>query len=432
MSKLLIKNGLVIDPAASLEEPRDVLLNGALIEAVERPGAIPESAATEVLNASGMWITPGFIDLHVHLREPGFEWKETIESGSRAAALGGFTTVCCMPNTKPVNHNAEITRFILEQGRRAGACRVLPIGSVSVGLKGEEMSPLSELWAAGCVAFSDDGEPVWDSGLMRRALEWAKMLGARISCHEEDKKLSCGGCMNESALSYRMGLNGMPKVAEDVMVARDIELARATSSKVHICHLSSARSVELVRRAKHDGIDVSAEVTPHHLLLTEETVGDYDTNAKMSPPLREQEDVEALRAGIKDGTIDAIASDHAPHEQDSKLVEFSKASFGILGLQTNLPLTLELVRNGTISRMRAIELWTRGPAKAFGLERGTLRCGAPADLSIINPDYHWTLSKELIASKSFNTPFMGRALSGIAETVIVEGQVVVKAHKLSR
>lgn len=426
---IIVKNGTVIDPAAGREGEFDLLIEGDTIAAVDKPGSIKKEGAT-VIDARGRWVVPGLIDLHVHLREPGFEWKETIATGSQAAVLGGFTTVCCMPNTNPSNDCAEITKFILEKACAAAAARVLPIGAVSVGLKGKQMAPLSELWQAGCAAFSDDGEPIYDAGMMRRALEWCRMHGATISCHEEDKNLSCGGCMNESPLSTRLGLRGMHKVAEDVMVARDIELGRVTQGKVHICHVSSARSVELIRRAKNDGIAITAEVTPHHLVLSESAVTEYDTNAKMSPPLRDEEDMSALLAGIKDGTLDAIASDHAPHELDSKMVEFSRASFGILGLQTSLPLILGFVKKKKLSRLRAIELLTSSPAKAFGLAYGTLKPGAKADIAIINPEERWTFDRDSVKSLSFNSPFLGQEMTGKAETVIVNGAVVVQQGNL--
>lgn len=423
---LLVKNGLLIDPKNNVEGNFDLLLDNGKVEAVDKPGSFDRTETGDVIDAKGKWVVPGFIDLHVHLREPGFEWKETIESGSEAAVLGGFTAICCMPNTRPTNDNAEITKFILDKAKAAGTARVLPIGAVTLGLKGAEMAPLSELREAGCVAFSDDGEPVHNSGIMRRALEWASMLDAVICCHEEDKHLSCGGSMNESALSSRLGLKGFPKVAEEVMIARDIELALTTKSRVHICHVSTARSVELIRRAKNDGIKITCEVTPHHLLLTEDAIGDYDTNAKMSPPLRSYEDCEALIAGLKDGTIDSIASDHAPHEIDTKQIEFSKAAFGILGLQTSLPLTLELVGKGMIKRSKAIELLTSLPASIMKLNLGSLGKGALADLVIVDPDHRWTFTREEIKSLSFNSPFIGREMSGAAETVLVNGKILVK------
>ncbi len=429
MKRFVIRGGEVLDNAGAFRAGQDLLIeDGKVLDLLPSGAKAPEG--TQELEANDCWVMPGLVDLHVHLREPGFEWKETIQTGVEAAALGGYTSICCMPNTKPVNHNAEITRFILEQAFKAGLSRVHPIGAVSHSLEGTKMSPLSELREAGCVAFSDDGEPVWDSLLMRRALEWCKMLGVRISCHEEDKRLSCGGCMNESALSLKLGLAGWPKVAEEVMIARDIELARATKSKIHICHVSTARGVELIRRAKNDGIDITAEVTPHHLVLDQSAVGNYDTHAKMSPPLREADDLLALRLGVNDGTIDAIASDHAPHEDDSKRVEFGKASFGILGLQTNLSLVLGLVKEGALRREAALSALSYGPAKAFGLPFGSIVKGAAADLTIVAPNEEWTFAKEAIRSKSFNSPFIGRRLSGRARHVVVGGSVKVQNFEL--
>ncbi|MBX7145481.1 MAG: dihydroorotase [Oligoflexia bacterium] len=427
---IVISGGTLIDPSAQREGEYDLLLEGATIKDVQKRGSFSELKSVRIIDARGKWVTPGFVDLHVHLREPGFEWKETIKSGAEAAVLGGYTSICCMPNTRPTNDCAEIAKFILDRGRNTGLARVLPIGSISKALQGKEMSPLSELKSAGCVAFSDDGEPIWDAGLMRRSLEWCLMLDLPISCHEEDKHLSCGGCMNESGLSTRLGLKGIPGVAEDVMIARDIELARFTGGRVHICHVSTARGTELIRRAKADGIRISAEATPHHIVLTEEAIGEYDTNCKMSPPLRGEADRLGVLAGLKDGTIDALASDHAPHERDSKEVEFAKASFGILGLQTSLPLLLDFVRQGAISRMRAIEALSTGPAKAFKLNAGRLVAGAPADITIIDPDYSWTFRKEVVRSLSLNSPFIGRQMRGIADTVVVEGRVVVDGQRL--
>jgi len=342
-----------------------------------------------------------------------------------------------MPNTVPVNDTAIVTSYILEKSREINLARVLPIGAVSKGSLGKELAPLTELREAGCIAFSDDGEPIYDSGLMRRALEWCKMLGAVISCHEEDKCLTRGGAMNESPVSARLGLPGMPTVAEDVMVARDIELARYTKCRVHICHVSTARSLELIRRAKYDGIDITCEVTPHHLHLTDEDVGEYDTKSKMSPPLRSEEDVIALREGLREGTIDAIASDHAPHDHDTKCVEFCKASFGIIGLQTNLPLILDFVRDRTISAMRAIDILSTGPAKVFGINGGTLKEGALADIAILDPDKEWIFGSDQIVSKSKNSPFIGKSMKGVAEHVIVDGSIKVSdgalyAEKIKR
>jgi dihydroorotase len=428
--RLFIKNGNLIDPANDIDGHYDVLIENGVVADVQARGSLGKVDSADVIDAHGKWVVPGLVDLHVHLREPGFEWKETIKSGSSAAVLGGYTTVCCMPNTKPVNDCAEVTKFIIQKSKEVGLARVLPIGAVSIGLQGKTLAPLSELRIAGCVAFSDDGEPIYNAGMMRRALEWVSMLDAPICCHEEDKSLSCGGSMNESGLSARLGLLGWPKVAEEVMIARDIELARTTGSKTHICHVSTARGVELIRRAKNDGIPITAEVTPHHLCLTEEAVSDYQANSKMSPPLRESEDCIALQAGLKDGAIDCIASDHAPHELDSKNVEFSKATFGIIGLQTSLPLILDFVRSGLITKKTAFKILSYGPAKILNAGFGSLKKGAPADIAIIDPDKSWMFDASTLVSLSANSPFIGKELRGIAESVIVEGKVVVRNGQL--
>lgn len=436
-TRIIIAGGTVVDPHNSLKAERDLFIEDGVIAAVDKPGAFADLQREAkgnnltVLDARGGYVVPGLIDMHVHLREPGFEWKETIATGTDAAALGGFTSVCCMPNTKPTNDSAEITRFILERAAVARA-RVFPIGSVSIGLKGESMAPLSELRNAGCIAFSDDGEPVWSAGLMRRALEWCTMLGAPICCHEEDKTLTCGGCVHESPRSLKLGLKGMPGVAEDVMVARDIELARATGAHVHICHVSTARSVELVRRAKNDGFKVTAEVTPHHLALTEESVGDYDTNAKMSPPLRESADREALRLGLKEGVIDVVASDHAPHDLDTKRCEFSRASFGILGLQTAVPVILNLVDSGMLSLERAISAMSTNSAQILSLPYGRLSAKSPADIAIIDPAREVMFSPEAIKSLSKNTPWLNQTLRGAARHVLLNGVVTVSDFALQK
>jgi dihydroorotase len=420
---IIIAGGWVCDPSRSIVGERDILIEGGLIKDCATPGTFKSIQGAAVVDARGKWVVPGLVDVHVHLREPGFEWKETVETGATAAAWGGFTTILCMPNTRPVNDHAEITRFIVERAKSCAGARVLPIGAVSMGLEGKEMALLAEQREAGCVAFSDDGEPIFNAGMMRRALEWSKMLGVPVCCHEEDKNLSCGGCMNESALSLQMGLRGMPKVAEEVMIARDIELARTTGAHVHICHVSSGRSVELVRRAKNDHINVTAEVAPHHLVLTEESVRGYNTNAKMSPPLREQYECAALIQGLADGTIDCVASDHAPHHWDAKEVEFDKAAFGILGVQTTLPIMLELVQKGLVPKERALEAMSSAPARAFKLEgAGSLAAGARADVCVIDPSAKWKFSKETILSKSKNTPFLDHEFTGQAELVLVGGE----------
>lgn len=427
---IIIKNGTVIDPANDLEEKRDVLLKEDAIIEIAPPGTLDIVDGMEILDASGCWVTPGLIDVHVHLREPGEEWKETIESGIRAATAGGYTALCCMPNTTPTNDNAETTRFIIEKAEMVGATRVYPIGAVSLELEGKSLAPLSQLQSAGCVAFSDDGEPIYNAGVMRRALEWCRMSGVPICCHEEDKSLTTGASMNESALSLRLGLRGMPGVAEDVMVARDIELARFTGGHVHICHVSTARSVELIRRAKADGFNVTAEVTPHHLVLNEDEVREYDPNYKMSPPLREEDDRLALIAGLQDGTLDVIASDHAPHHSDVKEIEFEAAAFGILGLQSSLPLILDFVREGVISRRRAIEVLSSNAARMFNLSGGSLSKGAAADLVVIDPDHSWSFKQDQIQSISFNSPFIDRELKGVARDVVIRGKLAVRSREI--
>jgi dihydroorotase len=427
---IVIHGGLVVDAASDRDGEFDLLIQDGKISAIEKPGVLDSKSDAERIDAAGQWVIPGCVDLHVHLREPGEEWKETVQTGAEAAVLGGYTSICSMPNTKPANDSAEVTRFILEKAKAAGAARVLPIGAISMGRKGEQLAPYSELAKAGCVAFSDDGDPVADAGLMRRALEWCLMLGLPIACHEEDRNLSCGGCMNESPLSLKMGLKGFPGVAEDVMIARDIELARFTKGKVHICHVSTARGVELIRRAKHDGIAVTCEVAPHHLVLDEQCVCSYDTNYKMMPPLKNHEDIEGLFAGLADGTIDAIASDHAPHDRDSKLVEFSRATVGILGLQTSLPLLVEMCVAGTMSRKRMVDLLSAGPCRSFGLPYGTLKVGRDADVVVLDPQRQWYFSEESVRSKSKNSPFVGRKLTGATSHVLVGGRQVVSRGEL--
>ncbi len=427
---ILISNGRVIDPSCDIDGEFDVLIEGEKIKDIAPRGAFSEMSYVTEVDAKGMWVIPGLIDLHVHLREPGQEWKETVLTGSRAAILGGYTSICCMPNTDPAIHSEEIVRYIIDKGREANLARVLPIGAVSVDRLGKELAPLSELAEAGCVAFSDDGDPVYNAGLMRRALEWCRMIGVPISCHEEDKSISGCGCMNESALSTKLGLTGLPGVAEDVMVARDIELAREANSPVHFCHVSTARSVELIRRAKNDNIPVTAEVTPHHLVMTEQAVAEYDTYSKMSPPLRKEEDRQALIAGLCDGTLDAVASDHAPHEDDVKKIAFEEAAMGILGLQTSMPVIFDLVHEGVLPLTKAIDVLSTGPARAFRLNAGTLQKGSPADVALVSPDKKWTFGQDDIVSISTNSPFIGRQFQGAVHTVFVGGEVKLQNGKI--
>lgn len=431
MKELIVKGALVIDPAQNLNEERDLLVaSDGKIAALDKPGAIKKDGA-EVIEAKGLLLTPGLIDIHVHLREPGQEWRETIATGARAAVAGGFTHICCMPNTNPVNDHAEITEFMLRQAKVASLAHVGPIAAITKGLKGETMAPYLELKEAGAVAFSDDGEPVYNAQIMRRALEYCSMLDMVLSVHEEELSLSDGFSMNESALSLKLGLKGMPDAAENVMIARDIELARLTGGRVHFCHVSTARGVQLIKRAKEDGIPVTAEVAPHHFTLDESAVIGYNTQAKMSMPLRKQEDIEALLLGLKEGVIDCIASDHAPHEADSKNKEFDKASFGILGLQTTLPLTLARVRDGHLSLVRAIEALTTSAAKCLNLAEPSLKPGKSADFVLIDENRSITLAVEHILSKSKNTPFYGSELKGLAVKTFMAGREVFDINSLS-
>lgn len=423
----VITGGRVIDPIGAVDEMRDVLIEAGRIVAVDKPGAFASKKSAAVIDAKGKVVAPGLVDIHVHLREPGFEWKEDIETGSKAAVAGGFTTICCMPNTNPAIDSSETAELIVRRAHQVGLCRVHPIGAITVGRKGQQLAPFHELLEAGCVAFSDDGAPVSNAAVMRRALEYCSMFDAILSVHEEVEELSEGFAMNESALSLKLGLRGMPGAAEDIMIARDIELARLTGGRVHFCHVSTARAVTLIKRAKEDGIPVTAETAAHYLLLDETSVGDYDTKAKMSMPLRGAHDVEGLLRGLQDGVIDCVASDHAPHEFDSKNVEFDKASFGILGLQLTLPMLMSLVHSGAISLAKAIELMTSAPTRCFGLPTSSLRAGAHADVVIIDPDREWTVTAESLYSKSKNTPYLGKTLRGMAEKTLMNGRLVFDA-----
>ncbi|MGQ9835028.1 MAG: dihydroorotase [Thermoanaerobaculaceae bacterium] len=426
MSRLLIKNARVIDPSQRLDEGLDILVvDGKLAKLAERiqaPGA-------ETIDATGLVAAPGFIDVHVHLREPGFEYKETIASGTAAAVAGGFTAVCCMPNTQPVHDNPAVTEFILARAREANRCRVYPIGAISKGLQGQELAEIGEMYRAGAVAFSDDGKPVVSSYLMRRACEYSLLFDVPVVDHCEELTLAGKGVMHEGAVATRLGLRGIPAAAEEVMVARDVILAELTGARVHIAHLSTKGSLELVRWAKAKGLKVSCEVTPHHLALTDEAVAEshYDTNTKMNPPLRSSEHVEALLEGVLDGTVDCLATDHAPHHADEKAVEFDHAPFGIVGLETALPLTFDLlVGKNRMPLSRFVALWSTNPARIFKLPGGTLKVGAPADLTIFNPELRATVNPEKFRSLSRNTPFGGKRLRGWPIYTIVAGRVVYR------
>jgi dihydroorotase len=414
----------VIDPASGVDGIRTVVIRGGVVAEVAERVERPRDA--RALDARGLWVTPGFIDLHVHLREPGQEYKETVATGAAAAVAGGFTAVCAMPNTKPVNDCAAVTGFVRARAAEAGLARVYPVGCISRGSKGEELAEYGELKESGCVALSDDGKPVSSAALMRRALEYARAFGLPLTVHEEDLSLVGKGVMHEGAASTRLGLTGIPGQAEDVMVLRDLALAELTGGRLHIAHLSTRGAVRAVREARRRGLLVTAEVTPHHLALTDEDLAasGYSTDFKMSPPLRAQADVEACREGLVDGTIDAIATDHAPHSLVEKDVEFDVAANGIVGLETALGVCLGLVRQGVLSERRLVEALTVGPARAFGLPGGRLKAGDPADLAIVDPAARWRVEPAALRSMSKNSPWKGKELIGRCTHTIVGGRIV--------
>ena len=418
---VLIKNGQVIDPANKVDEKLDILLTDGKIARLGKPGSIPAEGA-QVVEASGRLVVPGLIDMHVHLREPGFEYKETIKTGTAAAKAGGFTSVCSMPNTNPVNDNRSVTEFILSEAHDASA-RVFPIGAITKGSKGEELAEMAELHAAGCVAISDDGRPVMNAAIMRRAMEYSKIFDIPVISHCEECTLSDQGAMNEGFVSTELGLRGIPAAAEEVMVSRDIALAGLTGCRVHIAHVSTGGSVRMVREAKARGVKVTAETCPHYFTLTEEAVRGYNTLAKMNPPLRTAEDVAAIKQGLKDGTIDVIATDHAPHAMDEKSVEFDHAPFGIVGLETAVGLVFKLVHEGVLSMSEAVRKLSFNPASILKINKGTLSVGADADITIIDPNVEWTVDSSQFKSKSRNTPFEGWKLKGRAVQTIVGGRL---------
>ncbi len=423
---LLIKNGRVLNPATKTDAPMDVLLDGERIAQVAVAGTISGRAeGTQVFDAAGLIVAPGFIDMHVHLREPGQENSETIETGTRSAARGGFTAVCCMPNTQPVNDNASVTRFIMDRAKASASVRVWPIGAASVGSKGEAIAEIAAMKQAGIVAVSDDGKPIATAKLTRQVMDYCRSLDIPVIEHSEDVSLAAGAVMREGVTSTRLGLAGMPAAAESVCVARDVQLAELTGARLHIAHLSARGSLEQVRSAKQHGLKVSCEVTPHHFTLIDEDV-QYDSRFKMNPPLAAREDREALLAGLADGTVDAIATDHAPHEPALKDVEFDRAPFGILGFETAIALSLEqLVHTGKISLMRLVELFTTGPARVLGMER-TLAAGQPADVTVFSTDHAWRYDVKDSSSKSRNSPFDRRAFKGAPMATIVAGRIVWK------
>ena len=425
--RLLIKNGHLIDPGAPENTGMSVLIENGEVTAWLRHGE-PQPENCEVFDASGLLVAPGFIDLHVHLREPGQEHKETIATGCAAAVAGGWTSVCPMPNTNPVNDNAAITRYMIEQAERAGLANVFPIGAITKSSDGSELAEMGEMKAAGAVAVSDDGRPVPNAGIMRRAMQYARDFDLPVIDHCEDKSLSSGGVMHEGKMSLLLGLKGMPALAEDLDAVRDIILAKETGAHIHIAHVSTKGAIEAIRRAKNEGIKVTCEVTPHHFTLTDKAVEGYDTNTKMAPPLRSEEHLEAILEGIKDGTIDAIATDHAPHHADEKALEYDRAPFGITGLETGVGLALtELVHKGIISLERLVEMCSANPARIFLLEkRGSLKPGSIADVTIIDPEMNWTYSNADSRSKSRNSPFDGWNFNGRVVATMVCGRVVYK------
>jgi len=418
---LLIKNGRVVDPSSGIDETLDILIEkGKIAEIKPKINA----AKAKIIDASRLVVTPGFIDMHVHLREPGQEYKETIRTGSLAAAKGGFTSILCMPNTEPVNDNRGVTEYILSQAKKAAVVNVFPVASISKGQKGEEMTDMADLLDAGAIAFSDDGQPVQNSRLMRRALEYSKLLNVLLIDHCEDKNLSEGGLMQEGHYSYLLGLRGIPSSSEEIMVARDLILAEKADARLHIAHLSVKGAIQLVKQAKKKKIKVTAEATPHHLILDDSYLETYDTNLKMNPPLRSKEDVQALREAVKEGVVDAIATDHAPHAPDEKDVEFDKAPFGINGLETAVSLILDrLVNKNIISLKRFIELISTNPARILGLKnKGKIEIGADADLTILNLYQEIIVNIDNFKSKSKNNPFHNWKLKGAPAITIVGGK----------
>jgi dihydroorotase len=421
---LLIKGGRVIDPSQGIDEVVDILVEDGIIKGLGKH--LKADKGCETIEAAGFLVTPGLIDMHVHLRDPGLEYKEDIVTGTRAAAAGGFTSVACMPNTRPVNDNKGVTAYIVNKAKAEALVNVYPIGAITCGSKGEDIVELGELKDAGCVAVSDDGRPVTDAQMMRLALETAGRMGIPVISHAEELSLSADGVMNEGATSRELGLRGIPWPAEDVAVARDVYLAEFTDSPIHIAHISTAGSVRIIRNAKARGVKVTCETAPHYFSLTDEAVHSLGANAKMNPPLRGAADVAAIKAGLADGTIDAIATDHAPHQSAEKDLEFSRALNGIIGLETSLPLSLRLVEERVLGISALVEKMALNPAGILGIDRGTLKTGAAADIILIDPGLEWVVEAEKLASKSKNSPWIGRTMMGKTVYTIVGGKVVFK------
>jgi len=430
--KLLIANGYVIDPATDVNAGRNLLIeDGRIVDVINKSEPVSEDA--KLIDATGLIVAPGFIDLHVHLRDPGQEYKETIATGAAAAVTGGWATICAMPNTDPINDNPAVTRFVIEKGQAAQLANVFPIGAITKGSGGKELAEMGEMKNAGIVAVSDDGRPVPTPGMMRRALEYANGFDLTVVDHCQDPSLSAGGVMHEGRWSLILGLRGIPAAAEEMDAVRDCVLAKLTGARVHLAHVSTIGAIEAVRRAKEAGLNVTCEVAPHHWTLTDEAVAEYDTNTKMNPPLRSEEHVAAILEGMKDGTIDAIATDHAPHHLDEKALEFDQAPFGITGLETAVGLAFDLVQRGVIDLERVVEMCATNPAKIFGLkDRGTLKAGAHADVTILDPQLEWVFDVTNSKSKSRNTPFDGRSMQGAAVATIVGGRLVYLHPDYSR
>ncbi|HJV35643.1 dihydroorotase [Geomonas sp.] len=422
---LLIKGGRLVDPSQGIDDVMDIMIADGVV--LELGADLTASEEMETIEATGLIVTPGLIDMHVHLRDPGLEYKEDIATGSRSAAAGGFTSVACMPNTSPVNDNKAVTSYIINKARNEAVVNVFPVGAITKGSKGESLAEMGDLKEAGCVAVSDDGKPVCSSELMRRALEYAKGIGIAVISHSEDISLVGEGVMNEGFTATELGLKGIPWAAEDAAVARDVYLAEFTGSPLHIAHISTAGSARIIRNAKARGVKVTCETAPHYFTLTDEAVLGYNTNAKMNPPLRTANDVAAMKAALADGTIDAIATDHAPHHLDEKDVEFNVALNGIVGLETSLSLSLKLVEEGVLDLKGLVSVMSCNPAKILGIERGTLKPGAVGDVTIIDPNKKWLVAAEKLESKSKNSPFLGWEMKGAAAYTVVKGQVVHKA-----
>lgn len=432
-SVVLIKSGHIIDPSQDIDAIGDIVVEGGKIAEVRIQDTEVRSKKSEKLriphsefrtiDAKGLYVFPGLIDMHAHLREPGFEYKETIKTGTMAALRGGFTSVCCMPNTSPVNDNEAVTEFILRKTYTEGSCYVYPIGAITKEQRGEELAEMGMMREAGCVAFSDDGRSVENSLIMRRALEYSRIFNVPIISHCEDMKLSEGGVMNEGVLSASLGLRGIPSASEEVMIARDIILTELTGGRIHIAHVSTERSVRLIRQAKESGINITAETCPHYFSITEDAVKGYNTNAKVNPPLRTQRDIDAIKEGLKDGTIDVIATDHAPHHKDEKLQEFDRAPFGISGLETALSLSLGLVHEGVLTMNQLAEKLTINPARILDIKKGTLKVGSDADVVIVEVNKEFKVESETFASKGKNTPFDGWVLKGKPVMAICKNRV---------